>query len=77
MPMELYLPWRVVQNWSNKIAIVDSRNNGRDTRSGRVCNLPQGKNGRGLEIAEAICAAMNGEKKCHTTTIQSKNALPK
>ena len=56
---KLYLPWRVVQNWRGKIAIVDSRNNGEDVSSGRVCNLPQGEDGRGLYIAEMICSAMN------------------
>jgi hypothetical protein len=56
---ELYLPWRVVQNWHGKIAIVDNRNNGEDVVSGRVCNLPQGKNERGLFVADEICRIMN------------------
>lgn len=56
---KLNLPWRVVQNWHGKIAIVDSTNNGEDVTSGRVCNLPQGKDGRGLFIAEEICRTMN------------------
>lgn len=56
----LFLPWRTVQNHRGRIAIVDSRNNGHDATSGRVCNLPQGKDGRGLFIAQQICAAMNG-----------------
>lgn len=56
---ELYLPWKVVQNWHGKIAIVDNRNNGKDVLSGRVLNLPQGKDGRGLFIAQLICNTMN------------------
>ncbi len=58
-PHKLYLPWRVVENWSGKLAIVDSRNDGKTTSSGRVCNLPKGKDGRGKYIALMICAAMN------------------
>jgi hypothetical protein len=56
---ELNLPWRVVRNWHGKIAIVDSRNNDKTTTSGRVCNIPQGANGRGLWVAQRICAIMN------------------
>jgi len=59
----LFTPWRVVENWRGKIAIVDANNNGEDTRTGRVCNLPQGKNGRGLEVAQAICDAINAKHK--------------
>ena len=61
MPHKLYLPWRVVQNWHGKIAIVDARNNHEDITSGRVCNLPQGKDGRGLAVAQAICNTMNAK----------------
>ena len=56
---DLFLPWTVVQNHHGKIAIVDRCNNGKDVTSGRVCNLPQGKDGRGLHIAKMICDAMN------------------
>ena len=55
----LYLPWRVVENWHGKIAIVDNRNDNGTTTKGRVCNLPKGKNGRGLFVAEMICKTMN------------------
>lgn len=57
--MDLKLPWEVVKNWRGKIAIVDSTNNGKDVTSGRVCNLPRGKDNRGEYIAHAICRAMN------------------
>lgn len=58
---KLFLPWKVVESeYSGRLAIVDSRNNGDDIVSGRVCNLPKGKDGRGKFVAEAICAAMNG-----------------
>lgn len=57
---ELFLPWRIVQNYRGKIAIVDSRNNGKDVLSGRVLNLPQGTDGRGLYIANLIVYEMNG-----------------
>ena len=57
---DLNLPWRVVRNWRGKITIVDQRNVGSDTTTqGRVCNLPEGENGRGLFIALRICEAMN------------------
>ncbi len=59
MPQHLHLPWRVVQNWCGKIAIVDATNDGESTTSGRVCNVPQGKDGRGLFIAQEICRTMN------------------
>jgi hypothetical protein len=55
---QIYAPWKVVQNRLGKIAIVDATNNGFDTTSGRVCNLPR-ENGRGLKIARAICNAIN------------------
>ena len=56
---KLNLPWKVVQNWRGKIAIVDATNMDHTTTTGRICNLPQGKDGRGLMIAEEICRAMN------------------
>lgn len=56
---QLYLPWRVVRNWHGKIAIVDARNNDGTTTTGRVCNLPQGDEGRGVFIAQEICNEMN------------------
>lgn len=56
---KLNLPWQVVRNWHGKIAIVDARYNGKDTSTGRVCNLPQGKDERGVFIAELICLTMN------------------
>ncbi len=56
---DLFLPWTVVQNWHGKIAIVDSRNDDNTTTKGRVCNLPQGEEGRGLHIAKVICDAVN------------------
>jgi len=55
----LHLPWRVVTNYLGRIYIVDSRNNGKDTTSGRVCSLPQGKDGEGLATADEIVATMN------------------
>lgn len=55
---KLFLPWRVTQNWHGKIAIVDNRNDGVNTTSGRVCNMPQ-DHGRGLIVAHAICDIMN------------------
>jgi hypothetical protein len=61
MMNELNLPWRVVQNWRGKIALVDATNNGEDTVSGRICNLPRGKDDRGLRIAKAICDTMNAK----------------
>ncbi len=57
--MVLNIPWKVVQNYRGKIAIVDSTNNGKDITSGRVCNIPMGKDERGIDIAHAICDAMN------------------
>lgn len=61
MPVKhkLNTPWRVVRNWHGKIAIVDCTNNGKDVVSGRVCNLPKGKDQRGLFIAEMICHLIN------------------
>ena len=59
MNRELFLPWKVVQNYRGRIVIVDSRNNGKDITSGRVCNLPQGDEGHGRYIAEMICETMN------------------
>jgi hypothetical protein len=56
---KLFLPWKVVHNWRGKIAIVDSRNNGQDTTSGRVCNIASGKDGRGDFIANEIVRTMN------------------
>jgi hypothetical protein len=35
------------------------RNEGLSTGRGRVCNLPMGKNERGLFVAQAICNAVN------------------
>ena len=59
MKHEMNIPWRVVENWRGKLAIVDNRNNGEDVTSGRVCNLPSGKDGRGRFIAEEICRLVN------------------
>lgn len=57
---DLNLPWHVVRNWRGKIVIVDRRNVGTDsTTKGRVCNLPEGENGRGLFVALRICDIMN------------------
>jgi hypothetical protein len=59
MKKGINLPWQVVQSQRGKISIVDCTNNGIDVISGRVCSLPQGKDGRGLQIAEHICAVVN------------------
>lgn len=56
---KLYLPWKVVQNYRGKLAVVDARNDGKDVTSGRVFNLPQGKDGQGRFVAEEICRTMN------------------
>lgn len=63
MKANLYLPWKVVENWRGKLAIVDNRSNGQqEGNPGRVCNLPRGRNDRGVEIAWAICHAMNAKQ---------------
>lgn len=56
---KLNLPWRVVENWRGKLAIVDATNDGKSTDSGRICNLPRGKDDRGVFIANEICRTMN------------------
>jgi hypothetical protein len=55
----MHTPWKVVHNWHGKIAVVDNRNNGKDVLSGRVFNLPKGKDGRGEAIAAEICRLVN------------------
>lgn len=59
MAHKLNLPWKVVENWRGKLAIVDSTNNDKDVTSGRVCNLPRGKDDRGVFIAHEIVRTMN------------------
>jgi hypothetical protein len=56
---ELNLPWKVVTNHTGKIAIVDCTNDGVSTTSGRVLNLAQGKDSKGLRIAQHICNVVN------------------
>ena len=35
-------PWKLVQNWTGKLAIVGPGNNGEDVRTGRIANCPGG-----------------------------------
>ncbi len=57
MDHNTHAPWRLVTNWRGKLAVVDTRNDGRHTEIGRVCNLPRGRDGRGVAIGRLISAA--------------------
>lgn len=57
--IDLKTPWKVVENWRGKIAVVDATNNGKDVTSGRVFNLPRGKDGRGRLVADEIVRLVN------------------
>ncbi len=62
MTEKLFLPWRVVQNWRGKVAIVDARND-KGAFRGRVCNLPLDRRPAmdGVTLAQVICDTMNAK----------------
>lgn len=57
MPKHTPGPWRRVQNWRGKIAVVGPRNDGKSFASDRICNVPMRKDQSGLCDAALIAAA--------------------
>lgn len=50
-------PWKIARNYLNRLAIVGPANNGHDTTSDRICNLPHRRDQQGEANAALVASA--------------------